>query len=200
MKKIVALILILNICVFNILPVYAKKPFKSYTQLEIREMQTHIYDTNNRKEVFKAAINTLQDNGFIILNIEDEMGYIRARKDFKANFTDKMRMAGYSLLLAYYITLTVFSYGAAAYSIADPVQRMGNELAKKTFIVDTNVNIEPFGKQTRVRCTMVEKILENADGYSFIKSSPRKVIRIYEPVIYQAFFNELDKNIFYEKI
>lgn len=200
MKKFIALILIFNICIFNVLPACAKRPFKSYTQLEIREMQTNVFETSNRKEVFKAAISTLQDNGFIILNIEDEMGYIRARKDFKAKDTDKMRMTGYSLLLAYYITLTALSYGVTAYALADPIQRMENELAKKTFIVDTNVNIEPFGKQTRVRCTFVEKILENADGYSFIKSAPRKVIRIYEPVIYQAFFNELDKNIFYEKI
>ncbi|MBS4759923.1 MAG: hypothetical protein KHX03_04415 [Clostridium sp.] len=199
MKKFISAILIINICFFNLLPCCAK-PFKSYTQLEIREMQTHIYDTQNKQEVFKAAINTLQDNGFIILNIEDEMGYIRAKKDFRKKYTDKSRIAGYSLLLAYYITMTVFSYGAAAYTIADPINRMGNELSKKTFIVDSNVNIEPYGNKTRVRCTMVEKILENADGYSYIKSSPRKVIRIYEPVIYQAFFNELDKNIFYGRI
>lgn len=199
MKKLISAILILNICIFNILPVYSK-PMKKYTQLEIREMQTHIFETNNKKEVFKAAINTLQDNGFIILNIEDEMGYIRARKDFKGKFTDKKRITGYTLLLAYYIALTVFSYGMAAYTIADPITRMENELAKKTFIVDTNVNIEPYGNKVKVRCIMVEKILENADGYTFIKSSPRKVIRIYEPLIYQSFFNELDKNIFYEKI
>ncbi len=182
------------------MPACAKRPFKTYTQLEIREMQTHVYDTANRKEVFKAAINTLQDNGFIILNIEDEMGYIRARKDFLGHDVNKMRMAGYSLLLAYYITLTALSYGAMLYTVADPINRMGNELSPRTFIVDSNVNVEPFGKKTRVRVTMVEKILENADGYSFIKASPRKVIRIYQPVIYQAFFNELDKNIFYEKI
>lgn len=200
MKKIVSLLLIFNLCFLNILPVCAKAPFKRYSQLEIREFQTHVYETKNTREVFKAAINTLQDNGFIILNIEDEMGYIRARKDFRANNTDKMRMAGYSMLLAYYITLTALSYGATAYGILDPVKRMQNELAKKTFIIDSNVNIEPFGNKTRVRFTMVEKILENADGYSFIKSSPRKVIRIYEPSLYQTFFSEVDKNIFYEKI
>lgn len=200
MKKFVSLFLIFNLCFTSVMPVCAKAPFKRYSQLEIREIQTHVYDTKNSREVFKAAINTLQDNGFIILNIEDEMGYIRAKKDFRAKHTDKMRMTGYSLLLAYYITLTALTYGAAAYGLMDPIQRMENELSKKTFIVDANVNIEPFGSKTRVRFTMVEKILENADGYSFIKSSPRKVIRIYEPALYRTFFSELDKNIFYEKI
>lgn len=199
MKKFVSLLLILNLCFLNILPACAK-PLKKYSQLEIREIQTHVYDTSSSAEVFKAAINTLQDNGFIILNIEDEIGYIRARKDYKYKHTDKKRMAGYSLLLAYYITMTALTYGATAYGIMDPINRMKNELSKKTFIVDTNVNIEPYGKKTRVRFTMIEKILENADGYTFIKSSPKNVIRIYEPSIYQAFFSELDKNIFYEKI
>lgn len=197
MKKIISLFLLTCLLNLTISPALAR-PFKNYSQLEIRQIQTHTYNTKNSNEVFKAVIHTLQDNGFTIISIEDEMGYIHAKKEFRGKEIDKMRMAGYSLLLAYYIACTALTYGAMAYTMVDPLNRMGNELEKKTIIVDTNANIEPFGKQTRVRLTMVEKILENADGYSFVKSSPRKVIRIYEPALYQVFFNEVDKSIYYE--
>lgn len=199
MKKLCAIFLLFIIL---LIPAsYANaKPYKKNSQLEIREMQTHVYATSNTKEVFKATINTLQDNGFTIINIEDELGYIRAKREFKDRRTDKKRVTGYSFLLACCIAETIFTYGAYAPYIAIPVLRLKNELADKTVIIDTNANIEPFGKNTRVRLTMVEKVLENADGYSYIKSSPRKVIRIYNELVYQEFFNELDKSIFYEKI
>lgn len=199
MKRLISLFLIFVISLAYSLPVGAR-PFKKMSQLEIREVQTHVYDTSNTKEVFKATINTLQDNGFTIINVEDELGYIRAKKEFKGRRTDKKRVTGYSFLLAYYVACAAMSYGLTAGYIVIPVMRLKNELADKTVIVDTNANIEPYGKKTRVRLTMIEKVLENADGYSYIKSSPRKVVRIYSPLVYKAFFDELDKSIFYENI
>ncbi len=199
MKKISTLFLIFVIFLAYSMPVSAKS-LKKISQLEIREVQTHVYPTSNTNEVFKATINTLQDNGFTIINVEDDLGYIRAKKEFKGRRTDKKRVTGYSILLAYYVACAAMSYGMTAGYIIIPAMRLKNELADKTVIVDTNANIEPYGKQTRVRLTMIEKVLENADGYSYIKSSPRKVVRIYNPLIYKAFFNELDKSIFYENI
>jgi len=93
------------------------------------------------------------------------------------------------------------TYGMTIGYVADPLRRLGNELADKTVIIDSNINIEPYGNDsTKVRFTIVKKVLENADGYSYVKSSPRKVVRIKEPAIYTEFFNQLSKNIFYEKI
>jgi len=51
---------------------------------------------------------------------------------------------------------------------------------------------------TKVRFTFVEKVLENADGFTALRPAPRRVIRYYEPVIYREFFNQLDKNIYIE--
>lgn len=199
MKKLNSIFLILIILLAYALPISAK-PFKKMSQLEIREVQTHVYPTRNTKEVFKATINTLQDEGFTIINIEDELGYIRAKREFKGRRTDKKRVTIYSAELAYYIAIAALTSGAGAVYLADPILHLKNELADKTVIVDTNANIESYGNQTRVRLTMIEKVLENADGYSYIKSSPRKVVRIYSPLVYQEFFSELDKSIFYEKI
>lgn len=200
MKKLKVIVLILIIFLSNSLCVCAK-PYKKLSQLEIREVQTHTYPTSNTKEVFKATINTLQDDGFTITNIEDELGYIRAKREFKGRRTDKKRVTIYSVLLACSIASAVMGGGASsAQCITDSLMHLSNELAAKTVIVDTNANIEPFGKQTKVRLTMIEKVLYNADGYSYVKSSPRDVARIYTRSIYQEFFNEIDKSIFYESI
>lgn len=201
MKKVTIIFLMFIFAVNFVLPAYAKKrlPIQK-TQLEIREMQTHVYNTSDTNKVFKASINTLQDEGYTILNIEDELGYILAKKEFKEVRIDKRRMAGYYGMLAYYITLTAITYGIEAPIIFDAIRRIQNEKSPRTVIVDSNVTIESFGKRTKVRFTLIEKELENADGYSYIKSSPRKVIRMYNPLVFQTFFEELDKSLFYEKI
>jgi len=199
MKKLHSILLILIFMFFSALPSGAS-PLKKLSQLEIREVQTHIYDTSDKQEVFKATINALQDEGFTIVNIEDELGYIRAKKEFKGRRTDKKRVTIYSLQFAYAVVCSVITYGAGSSYLIAPTMHLKNELADKTVIIDTNANIESFGKQTKVRLTMIEKVLENADGYSYIKSSPRKVIRIYNPLVYQTFFSEIDKSIFHENI
>lgn len=200
MKKIISFFLISVLSINFIMPVYAaKKAVIAKSQLEVREMQTHVYNTSDANGVMKAAINTLQDQGYVILTIEDELGYIRAKREFKEVRIDKKRMTAYCFLLAEYIALTALTYGAEAPILADAIQKINNEKAPRTIVVDSNVTIEPYGKKTKVRYTLVEKELENADGYSYVKSSPRKVIRMYNALIYQEFFNELDKSIFYEK-
>lgn len=199
MKKLFSIFLI--VALFTGCYPASAKSVKKLSQLEIREIQTHIYPTNNSNEVFKATINALQDEGFVIQNIEDELGYIRAKKEFKAKRTDKKRATLYSISLGLSIACLATGGGASsAQSLTDSLMRLSNELAPKTVIIDANANIDPFGKQTKVRLTMIEKVLYNADGYSYVKSSPRNVMRVYNKVVYNSFFNELDKSIFYEKI
>jgi hypothetical protein len=198
MKKTVSIFLTFIFGVYFSLPVSARKIQVAKSQLEVREIQTHVYDTTDTQGVFKAAINTLQDEGYSILNIEDELGYIWAKKEFKAVRIDKKKMTGYGFLLAYYVACTVITYGMEAPYIYDAIKRINNERSPRTIVVNSNVTIEPYGKKTKVRFTLVEKELENADGYSYIKSSPRKVIRIYAAPVYQEFFEEMGKSIFYE--
>lgn len=198
MKKIFTLFLIVLILCANAMPLCAKS-YKNITPLEVRAMQNHIYPTTDTKKVFKATINTLQDNGFTIINVEDTLGYINAKKEFKAKMTDKKRVVKDSGLVLLCLIATAATYGAFAPYVGFPVKSIQNEITEKPIIMDVNADIQPEGDTTRVRVIMVEKILENADGYSRIKSSPRKVIRIYNPLVYQEFFNQLGKSIFYEE-
>ena len=200
MKKIISILLLFTLFSVNFIsPADASNVKVAKSQLEVREIQTHVYDTNDKMLVFKAVINTLQDEDYVIQNIEDELGYIRAKREFKAVRIDRKRMSGYCCLLSYYVACSILNYGISTPSAYSMVRRIGNERSPRTVIVDSNVTIEPFGNKTRVRYTLIEKELENADGYSYIKSSPRKVVRIYAEPVYQQFFSELDKNIFYEK-
>lgn len=200
MKKLFTIFLALIISGLSGNCVYAKK-VKALSQLERREVETRFYDTADTMKVMKAAANTLQDSGFVIQEIEPELGYMRAQKTFKKRFMNKGRVAGQSFLLALYTTYAVFTYGTTAYYMVDPSRKLANEIQDKTVVVDSNVNVEKFGKnKTKVRFVLVEKVLQNADGYSYVKSAPARIIRIYKPEVYQEFFAQLDKSIFYEGI
>jgi hypothetical protein len=165
-----------------------------------REVETQIIETSDTEKVLLSVATTLQDSDFIIQEFEPELGYIRAQKIFKKKHLNKKRIAGESLKLAAFSTYAVFTYGSTAYYVADPTRRLSNEFHNKTFVVDTNITIEPTtDNKTKVRFAFVQKVLQNADGYSFVKSAPTKVLRTYEPEIYQEFFMQLNKNIFYEE-
>ena len=199
MKKFLNLIILIAFLFSSHSCVFAKTE-KARTMLEVREFQTRYFDTTNTTQVMKAVINTLQDNGFVIQNIESDLGYITAKKDFRAKRTDKGRVALYSLEYAYYGALTGLSFGACAPYLIYPTMHMKNELSLHPVLVDSNVVVEKVGNQTKVRFVFVEKIMENADGNLFIKSAPRKVVRYYDSDIYQEFFNQVNKNLFIENI
>lgn len=199
-RKILSIILLISILFCSSTCAYAKK-YKNMTQLERREIETRFFDTADAGQVLKAAVNTLQDSGFIIQEIEPELGYIRANKTYKRKFINKGRLAGQSFMLALFASYAVFTYGATAYYVSDPTRRISNELHAKTVVVDTNVNVEKFGKnKTKVRIVFSQKVLQNADGYSYVKSAPTRVLKVYNPKVYQEFFKQLDKSIFYEGI
>lgn len=199
-KKIVSIILMINLLLCSTTSAYAQKNRKM-TQLERREMETRFFDTADTSRVMRSVVNTLQDSGFIIQEIEPNIGYMRATKSYKRKFINKRRLAGHSFMLALMATYAVFSYGTTSYYVIDPTRKISNELHKKTVVVDTNVNVEKFGKnKTKVRIVFSQKVLLNADGYSYVKSAPMRVLKVYNPKVYQEFFNQLDKSIFYEGI
>lgn len=177
--------------------VYAKK--QPHSIRPEREIEYAVFETSDISKVVQSAINTLQDSGFIIQEYEPELGYIRAEKYYKKKHLNKKRVAKESLKLAAFSTYAVFSYGTTAYYVADPTRRLSNEFHDKTVVVDANVSIEPIENQTKVRFVFTQKVLQNADGYSFMKSTPTKIIRTYNPKIYQEFFTQIYKHIFYEE-
>ena len=165
-----------------------------------REVETQIIDTADNTKVLLAVATTLQDSDFIIQEFDPELGFIRAKKYYKKKYLNKKRVAGESLKLAALSTYAVFTYGSTAYYVSDPTRRLSNEFHDKTVVVDTNISVEPTNdNKTKVRFMFIQKVLQNADGYSFVKSTPTKILRTYEPEIYQEFFTHLNNNIFNEE-
>lgn len=173
---------------------------KLLSEIPQREVETRIIKTSDTQKVMLAVATTLQDSDFVIQEFEPELGYIRAQKQFKKKHINKKRVAGESLKLAALSTYAVFTYGSTAYHVADPTRRLSNEFHDKTIVVDTNVSVvQTEDSKTKVRFVFVQKVLQNADGYSFVKSAPTKILRTYEPEIYNEFFTQLNKNIFFEE-
>ncbi len=160
------------------------------------DMQTRYYNTSDTQAVLKAAIETLQNSDFVIQDINTDYGYICARKTFKGNYVSKGRVLGWSTVFAAATAYTVFSYGSTAYYMYSPSRRVLNEMRKKNMVVDTNVFVEPMPDgTTKVRFLAVEKILQNADGFSFMKAAPMRVIRIYRPEVYDEFFSQINESL-----
>src|SRR3989338_4775268 len=51
------------------------------SQLQVRQMQTHDYETQDYKMVMKAMLNVLQDEGFIVKNVDVKLGFLMGEKE-----------------------------------------------------------------------------------------------------------------------
>ena len=194
MKKMFLIVLIL-FSMLALQPVNASvmpkvKPEKLY------QMQNRVFETGDTDQVWNAVVTTLYDSDFIIEDMDKKLGHIRAIKTFKTHYVSKKRLAGWSAVLAVATAYTVFSYGASAYCMYSPTRRIANEMRDKTVVIDANVNIEKYSEnKTNVKFVLVEKFLQNADGFSFNQMAPMRVIRIYKPNTYNEFFNQVENNI-----
>ena len=147
MKKLLSIFIACVFLISNCGIAFASKAVQVKSMLEIREVQTHIFDTPDTKQVAKAVINTLQDNGFIIQNIEPDLGYIRAKKEVKLKRTLKGRVVGYSFLELLYGACLGLSFGlnpSAAWGMYQTSMQIKNEVAPHTVIFDSNVDIQQF--------------------------------------------------------
>jgi hypothetical protein len=115
-------------------------PVPQKSQLEIRQMQTREYQRpqGGAKQVMKAVINVLQDEGYIIKNADKELGFITATKE-----TD------------------IQNQWEAFFS---QLANSENPRFSKNSIVECSVNISDYGSDTRVRAIFQLKVQDNLGG------------------------------------
>ncbi len=113
------------------------------TQLEIREMQTRTYDTKDTGMVMKAMLNVLQDDDYIIAQVNEGLGFFNASKEAEAEDTLEK------------VWDTFWWGGSATY--------------KKNSIVDCTANISEFGEETKVRANFRIKIMNNKGGVEVVR-------------------------------
>ena len=111
---------------------------KPKTQLEIRQMQTREFETTDMKTALKAMLNVLQDDGFIIEQVNPEMGFFNAAKTMDTEDS----------LGKFWGT---FWGDSSAHWVENTV-------------IDCTANLSQFGEMTRVRINFQIKKMNNKGG------------------------------------
>lgn len=111
---------------------------KARSQLEIRQMQTREFETSDTTTVLRAMLNVLQDDGFIVEQVNPEVGFFNATKVMDTEDT-----------LAK--TWGTFWWGPSAQWIENTV-------------IDCTANVSQFGERTRVRANFQVKQMNNKGG------------------------------------
>jgi hypothetical protein len=136
------------------------------SQLQVREYQTQAFDTTDQTKVMKALIGALQDDGFTISQANDQLGLLSAQKEVN------VRDEGAAFLA------TLLAGNDATY--------------QNNAIMEATANVSAFGKQTRVRLNVVEKVMDNKGGVM-------NVAPVADPKFYQTFFETVSKSLFIQR-
>lgn len=105
------------------------------TQLQVREIQTRIFEVNDAKLVMKAMINVLQDDGFIVKNAVLDLGLLNAQKEVDVEESSEK-------------FLNTLLCGA-------------NARWSKHSILEASANVSEYGNQIKVRMNFQAKTLDN---------------------------------------
>jgi cell division protein FtsB len=189
MKKLLSVFLLFTMILSSLsLPVNAK--IQGKTQLQVREYQTRYYDTQDNKMVLKALINTLQDEGYILNNINSELGVLTASKEFEIRKKTAWGTIGNGFGTLLGISLTISTFGIC---IPIPIFYASRLIkgSKATLKIESTINISDFDKQIKVRANFSDRVNETAKRY--------KVLKVDDQKFYQEFFSKVDKGIFIQK-
>lgn len=190
----------------------APEPKPQKTQLEIRQMQTRTYDTQDLKMVMKAVMHALQDDNFIIQQADIDLGLLTAQKEVdlveenSGSFSWGGALAVGAVVVAIGAAIAILSSGNQGNSsVGSSLDRDGSRIGyeprigggqKPSFdnsaITEAVANISEFGEQTHVRLNFQVKVLDN-------HGTTAEVEQIQEPKFYQDFFAKVDKAIFLGK-
>lgn len=153
------------------------------TQLETREFQTRMFDTNDTKLIMKAMVNVLQDDSYIITNAVTDLGVLMAKKEIDLGNKSHAQNSDSDFWFDFFRALN-----------NDKTRRNNNQETtyQKTKVVEVSINVTQYGKQTKVRANFQAKILDN-------KGNVVDVFPVNDGKFYQDFFAKTDKAIFLQK-
>lgn len=118
-------------------------PAPARTQLEVRQMQTFIFDVSDFKMVMKAMMNVFQDEGFNVQNVHLDLGFLTSTKEVDV---ENQGMRFWTALFG------------------TPVERF-----RKTSVIDATANVSEFGDKTKVRVNFQIKQLDNMGNIITVK-------------------------------
>jgi len=145
--------------------------------LKNREIESRQFDTKDELEVLLATANVLQDMGFTLTEIENDLGLIVGSKERDATVPGQIAMAAFADILC-----AAAGTSSNALAMTDAVQ---------SILVSciTRLNLE--GNKVVARVTFQRVIFNQMQQVSRLET-------IDAPEIYQGFFDKLSKSIFLE--
>ncbi len=162
------------------------------TQLQIREIQTREFDTNDVRLVMKAVLNVLQDDDFVVKNAVPDLGLLSATKELQLTGKTSTRSNTNSNSNDYWLDVLDRMFGNTSRSRTHTHNSQVQERYNKFRIVEVSVNISEIGSRCKVRANFQAKILDN-------QGEPVEVFTVDDPKFYQDFFVKVDKGIFIQK-
>ena len=170
MKKILAIILVMCCA----LPVMAKKRqneeiITPLTQLEKRQFQTKTYPAQDNMLAMKSILNVLQDEGFIVYNVNSLLGYIYGVKDFDISDPNV------DISKEFGLTKSRLNYNGV-----------------KVATLEVSVNVTQFGDQSRIRANFKRKLFNEYGNAQMIDD-------IDEAEFYSDFYQKVDSAIALQK-
>jgi hypothetical protein len=172
------------------------------TQLQVREYQTRYFEVNDKNIIMKAIVNTLLDDGYIIKNVNNELGIITAEKGSAIKEKEARNssiwtavIVGAIIILTLGIILLVSKDkkdSGDKGSSPPPQSSNKEELYEKNKIIETTINVSEFSSGYKVRAVFQKKMLNNRGEITSIEN-------IDDMKFYQDFFSKLDKSIFLQK-
>lgn len=170
MKKIFTILLIL--CCM--LPAMAKKRqneeiITPLTQLEKRQFQTKTYPASDNLIAMKAILNVLQDEGFIVYNVNSLLGYIYGVKDFDTSDPNV------DISKEFGLTKSRLSYNGV-----------------KVATLEVSTNVTQYGEQARIRINFKRKLFNEYGNAQMIED-------IDDAEFYSDFYQKVDAAIALQK-
>ena len=172
MKRILALLLVIGI--IAVLPSYGKKHqteeiITTMTQLQKRQFQTRTYKSTDKVIVMKGILNTLQDEGYIVYNVNSLLGFIYGVKDFDT--TDP----NVDISKEFGLTKSRLNYNGVTVAT-----------------LEVTINVTDYGEDLKVRTNFKRKLLNQYGNAQFIDD-------IDEEEFYTEFYEKADKAIQLQK-
>lgn len=154
----------------------SRQPELSLTEapLEIREMQTRSFDAATETQILASAVAVLQDMGYSIDEVEQELGIISASKRADATPEEKGR---------YVLYLLECMFSCTAWQMEPDEQ-----------LIDLTLAVFPrhgFTDSHAVRLTIQRQVWNRAGQLSLQEP-------IEDEQVYQDLFVKLSKSVFYE--
>lgn len=149
----------------------AKAPRSTTSALQVRQVQTRSFETQDKKLVMRAVLQGLLDAGFQLKQAEPELGMIVAtRESVKKGPSKALRV------------LSLLANNGPLYSLS----------SGSTRLVEVTGIVMEAGGQTRVRLNGQLKLLDK-------EGSIKELRRFDDGVFYQDMFARIDKAVFLEQ-